>query len=253
LTSVTLGNSVTTIGSIAFADCSSLTSIVIPTSVNAIDSTAFTGSALSTVYIANGQLGIASPTNNPPGVFFFGVTVATFNSVIFSGTGILDQTTVSNYFLTGTAQTVFIEGYSSIGVSAFIFNTQITSVTFIGNTVTNIGGSAFYDCASLTSIVIPNSVITIDYEAFIGCSSLTSVTLGNSVTTIGFIAFANTTSLTSIAIPASVNAIDSIAFTGSALSIVYIANGQTISTIPFISPATGVSFFGRTVTTQLPL
>jgi hypothetical protein len=55
--------------------------------------------------------------------------------------------------------------------------------------------------------------------------------------------------LISIAIPASVGGIAVNAFSSSGLAIVTIANLQ-LAGIP--SPATGVSFFGVTVTTQLP-
>ena len=65
------------------------------------------------------------------------------------------------------------------------------SVTYNGNTysVTSIGGSAFSNCSSLTSVELPNSVTSIGSYAFSGCSSLTSVELPNSVTSIGGSAF----------------------------------------------------------------
>jgi hypothetical protein len=43
LTSVTIGNSVTTIGDQAFCNCSGLTSVTIPNSVTSIASDAFYG------------------------------------------------------------------------------------------------------------------------------------------------------------------------------------------------------------------
>ena len=61
--------------------------------------------------------------------------------------------------------------------------------TIILESVTSIGGCAFYDCSGLTSVTIPNSVTSIGGFAFCGCSGLTSVTIPNSVTTIGQIAF----------------------------------------------------------------
>jgi len=80
MSSVTIGNSVTSIGENAFRGCA-LTSIAIPNSVTSIGNNAFGYSALGTVTIANGQIisGITfnSPTNNPPGVSFFGATVNT--------------------------------------------------------------------------------------------------------------------------------------------------------------------------------
>ena len=75
------------------------------------------------------------------------------------------------------------------------------SIATIPETVTNggitynvasIGGYAFEDCSSLTSITIPNSVTSIAQYAFPYCSSLTSITIPNSVTSIGESAFYNT-------------------------------------------------------------
>lgn len=66
------------------------------------------------------------------------------------------------------------------------------------NDVTSIGGWAFYNCSSLTSIAIPNSVTIISLDAFSSCSSLTSVTIGNSVTSIEGRAFHYCSNLNSI-------------------------------------------------------
>ena len=45
----------------------------------------------------------------------------------------------------------------------------------ISKNVANIYQEAFYDCSSLTEIVIPDSVTSIGYWAFSGCSSLTNI------------------------------------------------------------------------------
>ena len=61
LTSVTIPNSVTYIGSSAFSDCSGLTSVTIPNSVNSIDDYVFSGcSGLTSVTIPNSVTGIGS-------------------------------------------------------------------------------------------------------------------------------------------------------------------------------------------------
>ena len=75
--------------------------------------------------------------------------------------------------------------------------TNLTSVT-IPNSVTSIGDYAFESCTGLTSVTIPNSVTSIGKEAFSGCTGLTSVTIGNSVTSIKEGVFRGCNSLTSV-------------------------------------------------------
>uniref|UniRef100_A0A6C0AT56 Uncharacterized protein n=1 Tax=viral metagenome TaxID=1070528 RepID=A0A6C0AT56_9ZZZZ len=142
----------------------------------------------------------------------------------FTGNGVLTQAIVDENI--GTAQNIFIVGYTSIGNSAFFNKSQIRYVT-IGNSVTLIGSFAFAGCASLTSVTFtPTSTLaTINGQAFNGCTALTSIKIPNSVTSISGNAFIN-----------------------SGLTTVTIANGQ----LGIISPDTGVNFFGATVTTQLP-
>lgn len=135
-----------------------------------------------------------------------------------------------------TEHTIAISGLTSIGASAFLECSGLTSVT-IGNSVTSIGSYAFADCSGLkgvyitdivawcnisfqnyeanplysahnlylnnelvTELTIPDSVTTIKSFAFAYCSSLTSVTIGNSVTVINNWSFESCDSLTSVAI-----------------------------------------------------
>jgi hypothetical protein len=96
-------------------------------------------------------------------------------------------------------------------VHTFSGCTSLASVT-IPNSVTSIGGGAFYNCSSLASVTIPNSVTTIGDNAFSGCSSLASVTIPNSVTTIGSYAFDGCVSLAPVTIPNTVDTIGYRAF-----------------------------------------
>ena len=122
---------------------------------------------------------------------------------------------------------VIAEGVTSIGGKAFLDCTSLTSVT-IPDSVTSIGSGAFSYCKSLTSVTIPDSVTSIGSSAFSYCKSLTSVTIPNSVTSIGGAAFNGCSSLTSVTIPDSVTSIGEWAFFGcSSLTSVTIPDSVT--------------------------
>ena len=179
LTSVTIGNSVTSIGAYAFYGCTGLTRVTIPDSVTSIGNLAFYGCA-----------GLTSVT--------IGNSVTKIGDRAFSGCTGLTSVTIGN-------------SVKSIGVEAFYGCAGLTSVT-IPDSVTSIGSSAFSGCKELTSVTIGNSVTSIGSCAFYGCAGLTSVTIGNSVASIGDWAFLNCTRLTSVTIPDSVTSIGSQAF-----------------------------------------
>ena len=186
---------VTSIGSSAFKDCTSLTSVTIPNSVESIGDNAFNGcTSLTSITIPD--------------------SVTTIGNNAFSGCSSLTSVTIPN-------------SVESIGDNAFQNCSSLTSAT-IGNNVTSIGSSAFKDCTSLTSVTIPNSVESIGDNAFNGCTSLTSITIPDSVTTIGNNAFSGCSSLTSVTIPNSVESIGDNAFQNcSSLTSATIGNNVT--------------------------
>lgn len=83
----------------------------------------------------------------------------------------------------------------------------------IPNSVTDLGGSAFYKCSSIKSIDIPNSVTSLGSSVFSGCENLISITIPESVTTIPYKAFYRCRNLESIIIPDSIVDIGLSAFT----------------------------------------
>lgn len=80
--------------------------------------------------------------------------------------------------------------------------------------VRTIEDRAFFECSSLTSIVIPSTVSQINQYAFFGCSSLKSVEIPSSVTKIALSAFYNCSALESMNIPQSVIDIGAHCFSG---------------------------------------
>ena len=187
LTSITIPNSVTSIGDEAFHNCSSLTSIAIPNSVTEIGDGAFHSCTSLKAFYGK----FASADNR---------------CLIVDG--------VLNLFVpAGLTEYTIPNSVTKIGDGAFRNCSSLTSI-IIPNSVTSIGDDAFYNCSRLTSITIPNSVTSIGFSAFQNCRSLTSITIPNSVTEIGYSAFENCSSLTSITIPNSVTEIGFSAFKG---------------------------------------
>ena len=84
----------------------------------------------------------------------------------------------------------------------------------ITDSVNSIDDGAFYDCSSLTNIVIPDGVTSIGDWAFNGCSDLADIVIPDSVTSIGDYAFGECSSLSSLVIPDSVTSIGNKAFLG---------------------------------------
>ena len=113
--------------------------------------------------------------------------------------------TAHNFEVDGIYYNILSEEYKTVevtsGTNKYTSDVKIPEfITYNGTTynVTSIGNYAFYNCTSLTSVVIGNSVTSIGNEAFSNCSGLTSIVIPNSVTSIGERAFCDCSGLTSI-------------------------------------------------------
>lgn len=101
--------------------------------------------------------------------------------------------------------------------------------TLGGYPVVAIGDEAFYECASITRVIIPDSVISIGSYAFCLCTGLTSINIPDGVKKIDVCTFHSCTGLTSITLPSSVETIYMYAFAYcTSLSSVTIPEGVTI-------------------------
>ena len=148
MTSITIPDSVTSIGSYAFNGCESLS--------------AFHGkyvSADNRCLIIGNQLKSFAPA---------GLTAYTIPGSV---TSIGDGAFGGNTSLTSIT---IPDSVTSIGEGVFIYCTSLTSIT-IPDSVTSIGNSAFQYCTSLTSITIPDGVTKLGSYAFHRCTSLSKV------------------------------------------------------------------------------
>ena len=93
-------------------------------------------------------------------------------------------------------------------------------------TVTEITLSAFENCISLESIIIPSSVEVLGQGAFGGCTNLKSVSIPDGVEIIGAFTFRNCTALESVDMPSSLKSIGAEAFSNcSELTSIEIPEG----------------------------
>ena len=224
LTSITIPESVTSIGERAFYNCSGLTNITIPESVTSIGGSAFYNcSNLANITIPDSVASIG-------GAAFSGCSALQYNeyeNACYLGNEINPYVVIVDVKDTSLTDYTINQNTKFIYDSAFSGCNNMTSIT-IPNGVTSIGSGAFSRCDSLISIAIPESVTRIGNSAFYGCSSLESITIPDGVTSIGSSAFYYCDSLTSITIPDSVTSIGGSAFERcSSLTSITIPNGVT--------------------------
>ena len=188
LTSVTIGNSVTSIGSEAFYGCTGLTSVTIGNSVTSIGDVAFSGCYKLVEVYNKSSLDITAGSSGNGYIGYYAKNVYTKENgsrftdtadgyrFIYDGAkgylvgyyGEATDITLPDSFTAYDGTTV--NSYE-INRYAFYGNTALTSVT-ISDSVTSIGDSAFYKCTGLTSVTIGNSVESIGGSAFRDCTGL---------------------------------------------------------------------------------
>jgi hypothetical protein len=205
------GEQVTTVGSFAFYNCASLTSVTFP-AVTTIRSAAFT--------YCTGLTSITLPAS-----------LSSVESIAFAGCTGLTNISVDADNPNFSASSGMLMNKAGMTLIAW----PSASGLVILNGITTVGESAFATCTGLTSVTLPEA-ITIDYLAFQLCTSLTSVTLSTATDIVGS-AFRGCTSLTSVTLPEATN-IGSFAFSftgGQALIVTLGAAPPTLGTNIFDS------------------
>lgn len=226
------------IGEGAFALCSELKSVVIPSSVEVISDGAFgycdnltevtfSGSVkigLQAFYGCAGLVKVnvkdmatwcgmefANNYSNPlayaDGLYVSDVLVTAFDA---EAEKVVE---LGAYAFSGYAalENINLKGVTSIENGAFKDCTGLTQVT-LGDNLTVISNYLFEGCTNLKSVTMSDKVTTIGNNAFNGCKALENVVMSKTLNVIGERAFKGCTSLKEIDIPSTVTSIGVYAF-----------------------------------------
>ena len=195
--SVTIPQSVTSIGDSAFAGCHNLNSLTINDAATSIESWAFAECPLNTT------LSLGKNIKTIGDYAFYDCRDLTSVTIPQSVTSIGAHAFGSCISLTTLS---LGENIKTIGDYAFNDCWVLSSVT-IPQSVTSIGAHAFDNCRILDSLTINGAIESMGKQAFESCISLKTLSLGENIKTIGNFAFRNCLSLTNVTIPEKVTII----------------------------------------------
>ena len=171
--SVTLSDSIKTIGVSTFCGCENLEEITIPSNIEWIGEDAFHGcDNLKRINIRCTDRVISQEDGSRFfDVFDYHIRVGLPEDVqfrfVYDNKNDIQHT--DQYIDKSTIVT-------AENIDTFQGRDDITSI-IIADGVTSIGEKAFFDCRELTSITIPNSINSISHDAFNGCDNLKKINI----------------------------------------------------------------------------
>lgn len=192
LTEVEFGETCETasIGSYAFAKCTALPTIILPSTVTVLTNNCFQGcSSLETINLPEGVYeiqGYAFDSCSKLSNISLPNALTHIGEYAFQGSGLSSSiiipsgiTKINNYTFNKCSSLPSITipaSVSSIGEYAFQYCYALTSVTILEG-LTGLARGAFRYCTSLPNITIPSSVASIDRTVFNNCTALTEMTI----------------------------------------------------------------------------
>ena len=206
ITQINFPNTIDSILFRGFYGCASLTSLSFPSSLRYIDNQAFAQCE-----------GLTDTLFIPDNVNYLG------SNAFFQCTGI-NAVVLSNSLTTIEPETfsgcrsinthlVIPEGVQTIGTGAFYLCHQMTGLT-LPQSLQRIGRSAFEGCISITgTIIFGDSLVSIEEYAFFRCRNLSGIIFGNSLNTITNSSFGACNRLTRIVLPSNLTEVEPYSFT----------------------------------------
>ena len=231
ITSIVIPNSVTTIYSNAFYRCKDLTAVTLTRGLTRIYNSAFAYCGLTSIVIPQSVNKLDNDV--------FWECDDLLSIIVEEGNEIYDSRencnaiirTEDNSLLIGCKSTVIPNSVTSIGRYAFAGCDGLTAIN-LPNSITTIDEGAFLN-SGLTTINLPSNVSTIGDQAF-QSSGLSTIILPENLIIIGSSAFADT-NLSSIILPNRLEKIGYAAFAGCKLENIIVKNCNTISSSAFSS------------------
>ena len=174
LTSISLPSGITSLGRYCFEFCSSLTSVSLPSGITSLEWYCFDGcSSLTSISLPSGI------TELKGGCF-------------------RDCSSLTSIYLPS--------GITELGASCFSGCSNLTSIS-LPSGITSLAGFCFQDCSSLTSVSLPSGITELGAYCFSGCSNLTSVSLPSGITSLGYGCFEGCSSLASVSLPSGITSL----------------------------------------------
>ena len=179
MSSVTMPDSMTYMGSYCFADDLDLTSIIIPSGIDTI----YSGTFYNCYRLAN----VSFPS-----------TLKMIGDRAFTGSGITSAVLPQGlnwldlgvfYRCDKLASVVLPDSMTYIGENCFSYDSMLCSPIVIPAGIDTLRASCFFGCSSIPSVVLPEGVTVIDTGAFAYCHSLRTVYLPSTLQTIGLYGF----------------------------------------------------------------
>ena len=251
LRTVVIGNQITSLPSLAFADCSSLTSVTFPDGLTSIGYRAFRGDtslASATIPTSVTYLGEEAFLNcTGLSTLVYNTDSCTIGSHPFSGCSNITSITIGDNVstipgglfdgLTSPATLYLSNNVDSIGHNTF--NGSLAATHFSGTLEEfmsiKLAGAAsspvyashnlYLNDTLLTNLVIPSGITSVGYH-FAGDTTLNSITFNEGVTSIGNYAFQGCGRFSTIRIPNSVTTIG-YSFSGTEIDSLFIGTGLT--------------------------